>query len=99
MKRHLFLLPFLLLPVAGCAGMGDLLAFNDGAPEAAQDAAQTDVTPVAAPPAMGEPAPQWCQRVAAKARGDAAAGGFDAATQDRMAAQSYRQCLAMAGTG
>jgi len=95
MKRHLCIFPLLLSLTAGCTAMGNFLAFNDSAPEAAQ----TDMTPVAVPPPAAEPVAQWCQRVAAEARIDAAKGGFDAPTQERMAAQSYRQCLAMAGTG
>ena len=59
----------------------------------------------APPPAMAvtaEPAPMpetgtadWCTRVAANARAAAARDGFDAATQERMAQQTLRQCVAM----
>jgi hypothetical protein len=95
MKRHIFLLPLLLSLAAGCSSMRSMLAFQDSAP-GAQEAA----VPVAAPQAaQPEPMAQWCQRVAANARNRASASGFDGATQDRIAAQEYRQCLAMGAAG
>jgi hypothetical protein len=98
MKRHIFLFPLLLPVLAGCSSVRGLLAFEDQTPPAAaeMDAAPADVAPAAAP---ADSMAQWCQRVAATARRDAAASGFDSATQERLAAQNYRQCLAMGTAG
>ena len=52
----------------------------------------------ASKPAAAQPS-DWCQRIAIDARDQAAASGFDAATQLRMTQQAFQQCTAMAGPG
>ncbi len=95
MGRHIFLLALLLPGVAGCSSMRGLLAFGDAAPAETQVIAAPAATPADAPRLPVD----WCQRVAAQARSTAAASGFDAATQERLAAQNLRQCMAMDTSG
>lgn len=99
MKRHSPLLRLLtclcaLVLLCGCGSLRGLLSYSGArqAPPAAPVAA------VQAPPPAQAAAPQpdeWCMRVAANERAQAASDGFDAATQDRVTLQSYRQCVAL----
>jgi len=96
MKRHIFLLPLLLIAATGCSSLEGLLAFDAPTPAPVE----VEAAPAAMIPATQvEPLPQWCQRVAAKARSDAASSGFDATTQEGLASQQYRQCLTMMQAG
>jgi len=78
----------LLLFTAGCSSLPSL--FTRAAPVAAQPAPDSPAPVPATPPSDG-----WCQRIAANTRAQAAADGFDAATQERMSQQSFQQCTAM----
>jgi hypothetical protein len=77
-----------LLLTAGCSSLHNFLGSDpdSGPPAMAETAAP------APPPA--QPA-DWCNRVAANARAQAAADGFDQATQERLTQQSLRQCATM----
>lgn len=95
MKCHIFLLPLLLATVSGCSSINRVLSFDDPAPAPQQ----AEPSPVAPPVAQTDASEQFCRRVSASSRADAAAGGFDAATQDRIALQNYQQCLAIGAPG
>ncbi len=86
MKRYILSIP-LLACCAGCSSLPSLFATNDDAPDSAMTAAMAPTVPQAQYPVK-----QFCARVAANAQAKAGADGFDAATQDRMRQQSYRQC-------
>jgi hypothetical protein len=75
--------------------MNGLLDFADAPADDPMVAAAAEV-PVAAPAVSGDDA--WCQRVAASERARAQASGFDAATFDRMAVQSYQQCRTLSAS-
>jgi hypothetical protein len=61
--------------------------------QTAPTAAQSD-TPTALPPVAQESRSAiWCRQAAKADMEDAAANGFDAATQQHRAETSYRQCL------
>jgi hypothetical protein len=84
--------------LAGCSGlpsMHSLLTFDRDEEAAPAPMAQADAVAAPAPaPAAAQP-DNWCNSVAANARAQAAANGFDAATQDRMTQNALRQCVAM----
>ena len=89
------------LLLSGCSSlpsMDSLLTFNHD--EAAQDAfAPAAEVTAAAPVPAAPPAGDMCKNAAANARTQAAADGFDAATQDRMAQQGYVHCTLVSGRG
>lgn len=96
--RHLGICA-LCLCAAGCSSLPSLhslLSFDRDQPDpvVAAAAAPVPVAPPPATPAAAQP-DEWCMRVAANDRAQAAANGFDTATQDRMTVQSYRQCAAL----
>ena len=84
----------LCLFAAGCSSLPSLhslVSFDRDPPDPAVVAAAPPAVPAPPPPAQaaaGQP-DEWCMRVAAN--------GFDAATQDRMTVQSYRQCATLKG--
>ncbi len=83
----------LLFLTSGCSSLPSLhslLAFDGDETETAQAAPAAPIIVPAAP--AGD---EWCRRIAASSRAQAVASGFDAATQERMAQQSYQQCMAM----
>lgn len=86
------------LLLAGCSdlpSLDSLLTFkDDGDAQTFGAAAPTDPGVVMAAAPAPAPADDWCKNAAANARNRASADGFDAATQDRLAAQIYRQCTA-----
>lgn len=88
-----------LFLTAGCSSlpsMHSLLTFDqDEQPDETMAAAPA---PVPVPAAAAQP-DDWCTRVAANTRAQAAADGFDPATQNRMTQQSQRQCLEMGQRG
>jgi hypothetical protein len=85
----------MLVLLAGCGSLRGLLEYpgHDPAPVPVAAAAPAPA-PAPAQPAAPQP-DEWCLHVAANDRAQAAANGFDAATQDRVTAQSYRQCVAL----
>ena len=83
------------LLLSGCSSlpsMHSLLTFDRD--EEAEAIPVAQAAPAAMPAAAAQPE-NWCNGVAANARADAAAKGFDAATQDRMTQNALRQCVAM----
>ncbi len=74
--------------LSGCtdADWDHLTSFGEAAPQ--------DVATAAPAPAIAAPPPDtsFCQAVA---RQDATGNAFDAATQTRVAQQSYAQCMAL----
>jgi hypothetical protein len=94
MTFRIFGLCALFLFTAGCSSVHSLLSF-DKAPAAAEPAAFA-----APPPELAAPSPDdFCARVAASTHAQAAADGFDAATQTRMTQESFQQCAAMGQRG
>ncbi len=61
--------------------------------QAAPAAAQSDTATPLPPVAQESKGAIWCRQAAKADMEDAAANGFDAATQQRRAEMSYRQCL------
>jgi hypothetical protein len=95
----------LCLFAAGCSSLPSLpslhslVPFDRDPPDPVVVAAAPPAVPAPPPPAQaaaGQP-DEWCMRVAANDRAQAAANGFDTATQDRMTVQSYRQCATLKG--
>jgi hypothetical protein len=87
MKNTLFAFACLAL-LSGCADMDmdHLLSFDD--PEEPQTVVAQAPQPVAAPPASDA----FCRDVATQ---DSTRNAFDTATQQRILAQSYAQCMAL----
>jgi hypothetical protein len=89
MNTRIFAFGICLFALSGCSSLNSLLSFEEEPAPLAAIALETPAAPPAAPAAPDE----WCQRVAASERLRAQQSGFDAATLDRMTAQSYRQCM------
>ena len=84
------------LLLSGCSDMGwDGAMSYVGLGPSDQPAQAEPATAEAAPamPAQTNPADTWCRTVATRDAQTAARNGFDAATQERVAATSYRQCI------
>lgn len=92
MKRYICLVPLLAALCAGCSALPSLFAPANEDPDPATAAAVAPPVPGAQPPAE-----QFCARVAAGVQARAMADGFDAATQERMRQQAYRQCAVTPG--
>jgi hypothetical protein len=94
MTFRIFGLCALLLLTAGCSDLQSLLSFDK------EPAAAEPVAIVAPPPEPAAALPDdFCARAAASTHAQAAADGFDAATQTRMTQQSFQQCVAMSQHG
>lgn len=92
MNRTILLMGAALL-LSGCGSLNSLLTFDsEEAPVPVQEVAAAP-----APPAEGPAQNDWCQRVAASDIQRAQQQGFDAATLQRMATQSFRQCVELGG--
>ena len=86
------------LLLSGCSGlpsMHSLLTFDRDEDAGAVPMAQAAAVAMPAPAPAAAAPDDWCAKVAANARAEAAARGFDAATQDRMTQTAQRQCVAM----
>jgi hypothetical protein len=81
----------LLLSACTDGDWENLASFDQGAPQDVAEAA-SPVQAVAAAPAAPSADPSFCRDVAKQ---DATANDFDPATQQRMAQQSYAQCVAI----
>ena len=88
MKKTLFAFACVAL-LSGCADMDmdKLLSFGDD-PEESEPAVVPEPQPVAAAPASDT----FCRAVAAQ---DSTRNAFDDATQRRILAQTYAQCMAL----
>ena len=90
---------FFCLALAGCTDADWDHALNytglRGSAEEPEDAAPTPAARPVAPEAVAAPEPantEFCRSVAMQ---DASANGFDQATQQRVYARSYAQCLSL----
>jgi hypothetical protein len=93
MNARIFLFGICALTLCACSSVNHLLTFEEEAPPAQIPASpEISGTPQPSAPVQGAPS-EWCQRVAASDRQRAQQQGFDAATLDRMALQSLRQCV------
>jgi hypothetical protein len=82
------------LLLAGCSSVPSLHGlFAYDRDEEMQSPADPAMAVAAAP--VPAPAEDWCKTSSTTTRDRAAADGFDAATQDRMAAQAYQQCVTL----
>jgi hypothetical protein len=89
MRAYIFLVGISVFPLCACSSLGSLMTFGD---DPAEIAAAPEAVP-ASPPAAPQGPEDWCKGVAASDRNRGQQAGFDAATLDRMAAASYRQCI------
>jgi hypothetical protein len=85
----------ILVLLAGCGSLRGLLEYPEREPAPTPVAREAASVPVPVPAPAASQADEWCLHVAANERAQAAAGGFDAATQDRVTTQSYQQCVAL----
>ena len=92
MTFRIFGLCALLLLTAGCSDLQSLLSFD-------KEPAATEPVAIVAPPPEPALPDDFCARAAASTHAQAAADGFDAATQTRMTQQSFQQCMAMSQRG
>lgn len=93
--KHLALAALAFL-AAGCtdADWAHLDLGDGGSGAYARPRAQSAATaPATARPAAPADQEEWCRRIAASARSEAAGQGFDAPTQERRADATYRQCV------
>ena len=84
------------LLLSGCSDMGWDGAMSYIGLGSSNNPAQTETAAAEAAPAApprADPADAWCRKVATQDGQTAARNGFDAATQERVATTSYRQCI------
>lgn len=91
---RIFSLCTVVLFTAGCSSVSSMLSL-DKEPAAAEPT----VTAAPPPPVAAALPDDFCARAAASTHAQAAAAGFDTATQTRMTEQSFQQCVALSQQG